>query len=97
MPVNNNNNNNNPQQEEMNDEIKKYLDSRYISVSEAFWRIFEFELSHRSPSVTRLPVHEPNQQTVVFLPGLAEQAAQEAKPSELMAYFNQVSGRISIS
>ena len=74
-----------------NDEIKKYLGSRYISASEAFWRIFEFDLSYRSPSVTRLPFHEPQQQNVVFHQGLAEQAMEGSKPSELMAYFNQVS------
>ncbi len=74
----------------INDEIKRYVDCRYISSSEAIWRILEYELSYRSPSITRLSVHEPNHQRVVFLTGQAEQATATAKPTELMAYLNQV-------
>ena len=36
------------------DEIKQYLDGRYISSIEAAWRIFEFEITHRYPSVEML-------------------------------------------
>jgi hypothetical protein len=47
-------------------EIKEYLDSRYISASESCWRIFEFNMHKEVPSVTRLPVHLKNQQLVYF-------------------------------
>ena len=33
------------------DEIKQYLDTRYISAAEAAWRIFEFSLHKRVPPV----------------------------------------------
>ncbi|CAG8781230.1 2621_t:CDS:1, partial [Rhizophagus irregularis] len=33
------------------DEIKMYLDARYISSSEAIWRIFHYRMHGRSPSV----------------------------------------------
>jgi len=36
------------------DEIKQYLDGRYISSIEVAWRIFEFEITHRYPSVEML-------------------------------------------
>ena len=51
------------------DEIKSYLDARYVSASEACWRLFKFSLQERSHKVERLPVHLPNQQTIIFEEG----------------------------
>jgi hypothetical protein len=48
------------------DEIKKYLDCRYVSASEAMWRIFKFDMHERFPTVERLQYHLPNQQMVLF-------------------------------
>ncbi len=48
------------------DEIKKYLDCRYVSTSEAAWRIFKFDMHERFPTVERLQYHLPNQQMVLF-------------------------------
>jgi hypothetical protein len=48
------------------DEIKKYLDCRYVSASEATWRIFKFNMHERFPAVERLQYHLPNQQMVLF-------------------------------
>ena len=48
------------------DEIKNYQDGRYVSASEACWRIFRFEISCMSHTICRLPVHLPNQQYVAF-------------------------------
>lgn len=48
------------------DEIKTYLDCRYISATEACWRIFQFDINHRHPSVERLPFHLPGEHTVIF-------------------------------
>ncbi len=47
-------------------EIKKYLDSHYVSASEAAWRIFKFDMHERFPTVERLQYHLPNQQMVLF-------------------------------
>ena len=49
-----------------NDEITKYLDARYVSAIESCWRLFNFGLQERSHKVERLPVHLPNQQSVIF-------------------------------
>ncbi|GJV93168.1 DNA helicase [Tanacetum coccineum] len=48
------------------DEIKNYLDARYVSPHEACWRIFEFEIHYREPAVQILAVHLQNMQRVVF-------------------------------
>ena len=48
------------------DEIKMYLDARYISSSESIWRIFHYKMHGRTPNVQRLAIHLPNHQTVTF-------------------------------
>ncbi len=49
------------------DEIKKYLDCRYVFASEAAWRIFKFDMHERFRIVERLQYHLPNQQMVLFV------------------------------
>ena len=44
-------------------EIADYLDARYVSAPEGVWRIFQFKMHHRYPTVQRLQIHLPNQQT----------------------------------
>ncbi|KAI5383244.1 hypothetical protein KIW84_070594 [Lathyrus oleraceus] len=39
------------------DEIKQYIDCRYVSPSEASWRIFSFPIHGRKPAVERLYFH----------------------------------------
>ncbi len=48
------------------DEIKKYLNCRYISTSKATWHIFKFDMHERFPAIDRLQYHLPNQQMVLF-------------------------------
>ncbi|GJW22091.1 hypothetical protein Tco_0032713 [Tanacetum coccineum] len=48
------------------DEIKNFLDARYISPYEACWGIFEFEIHYREPAVQILAVHLQNMQRVIF-------------------------------
>src|SRR6266496_5578491 len=47
-------------------EIADYLDARYVSAPEGIWRIFQFKMHHRKPTIQRLQIHLPNQQTVTF-------------------------------
>jgi hypothetical protein len=42
------------------DEIKKYLDCRYVSASETVWHIFKFDMHERFPTVECLQYHLPN-------------------------------------
>ncbi|CAN1256871.1 ATP-dependent DNA helicase PIF1 [Linum perenne] len=51
------------------DEIAEYLDCRSISSYEASWRLFQFPIHERTPSVFRLDVHLPGQQTVTWHAG----------------------------
>jgi hypothetical protein len=48
------------------DEIKKYLNCRYVSASKAAWRIFKFDMHEWFPTIERLQYHLPNQQMVLF-------------------------------
>jgi ATP-dependent DNA helicase PIF1 len=48
------------------DEIKKFIEARYISASEASWRLFGCKTHDHKPVVYRLAVHLENMQTVCF-------------------------------
>src|SRR6266540_6473208 len=48
------------------DEITNYLNARYVSAIESYWRMFNFKMQKRSHKVERLPVHEENKQKVIF-------------------------------
>lgn len=72
------------------DEIKNYLDGRYVCASEAAWRIFGFDIHHRWPSVDRLPLHLPGEKQINFqstsdLQKVVDKA--NSKISKLEAWF----------
>ena len=48
------------------DEIKQFIDGRYISVAEAAWRIFHYNLHKEVPNVTRLQVHLPGEHMILY-------------------------------
>ncbi|CAJ2651910.1 unnamed protein product [Trifolium pratense] len=48
------------------DEIKKYYECRYLSPSEAVWRLFKFDIHQKFPAAIRLSIHLQNQQCVKF-------------------------------
>lgn len=50
------------------DEIKRWIDGRYILAPDAMWRIFHFPIHEIVPNVVRLQVHLPNHHMVVFNP-----------------------------
>ncbi|KAH1254932.1 ATP-dependent DNA helicase PIF1 [Glycine max] len=51
---------------QVHDEIKHYLDCRYVSAPEACWKIFAFPMHGRAPAVERLYFHLENQQPVYW-------------------------------
>ena len=72
------------------DEIKRYIDARWVTPPEAMWRIFGFNLSESSPSVLQLPLHLPNMNSVTFKAGedLTDVVARDtASKSMLTEYF----------
>ena len=48
------------------DEIQEYFNCRYVSASEASWRILGFDIHYQTPSVERLSFHLLGEHTVVF-------------------------------
>jgi PIF1-like helicase/Helicase len=71
------------------DEIKSYLEGRYISASEACWRLFKFPLHSEKPSVRRLMYHLPNWQSVLFEENetVAQIIARGAPRTQFLAWF----------
>ena len=68
------------------DEIQDYLKAKYLSASEAVWRIFGFHVNYRDPSVTPLPIHLPSREFVIFQEG-NEQVAAATSVSKLQRYL----------
>ncbi len=62
--------------EQDKDEIRNYLDARYIGASEAVYCIFKFDLSDKYPAVERLLVQLPHEQLIYYDP-TDEKAARE--------------------
>ena len=72
------------------DEVKEYLDARYIGAVESCWHMNEFSMHGEYPPVYRLPVHLEDEQTVYFNPDddineVVERGA--SKVTRLTAWF----------
>jgi hypothetical protein len=48
------------------DEIKEYLECRYICEQDAIWRLLGYDIHHHWPAVERLPVHLPLQNIITL-------------------------------
>lgn len=82
-------------QEEPIDEIKRYYDCRYLSPSEAAWRIYAFDIHQKFSAVIRLGVHLENQQSINFKENQNLQRVvdyHEMAPTMFLAWFraNQI-------
>ena len=73
-------------------EIQQFIDSRYVGACEAAWRILQFEMSGRFPSVMRLQLHEENAHQVLYQEGEEMQATVRGHTARttLTAYFECV-------
>ena len=47
-------------------EINNYLECRYVALNDAAWRLLQYDIHYSDPSVERLPVHLPLENSVVF-------------------------------
>ena len=54
---------------------------RYISASEAFWRIYDFPIHDRYPPVMKLPCHLEDEQIVLFDEDKASDAVNAGPPT----------------
>src|SRR5207237_7904031 len=70
-------------------EIKTYLDARYVTAPEATWRLFKKKMTDKSHTVYRLPVHLPNQQNIYFKDGEEYEAFLDVtnQRTKLTAWF----------
>jgi hypothetical protein len=67
------------------DEVRQYLNSRYISAPEGMWRILQNELHSQVPAVLALPVHLENQHNITYDPNLdAETLRQQTENATTM-------------
>ncbi|XP_038716065.1 uncharacterized protein LOC120009516 [Tripterygium wilfordii] len=51
---------------EIVDEIRNYVDCRYLTAYESSWRIFEYHIHYKFPTVERLTIHMPLMNNIVF-------------------------------
>ena len=72
------------------DEVKNYIDSRYVGPVEAAYRILSKELQDESHSIVRLPIHLPNEQRI-YIPENPDEATiainMDNSSSMLLDYF----------
>ena len=72
------------------DEVKQYLDCRWLAAGESNWRIFAYRIHNEQPPIQCLPVHLPDQQLIFFDPeqnanAIIEQAGLQT--TKLLAFF----------
>ena len=70
------------------DEIKDYIEARYLSAHEAAWRILGFHITSKTPSVSCLPIHLPEQNVAKYT---GSGTASTSTTSLLIRYFNRPS------
>ena len=73
---------------EKRDEIKKFVNSRFITASGSMWRFFKFNVHGRDPSVQCLAVHEEDKQTVVFKEDRPLEGLQMKRKTTLLSWFD---------
>ncbi|XP_074371063.1 uncharacterized protein LOC141712141 [Apium graveolens] len=72
------------------DEVRHFLDGRYVCASEASWRLLGYDIHYRYPSVERLPVHIEGGKNITFnINDTLEEVANKAsnRKSKLEAWF----------
>ncbi|XP_074363229.1 uncharacterized protein LOC141703685 [Apium graveolens] len=72
------------------DEVRHFLDGRYVCASEAAWRLLGYDIHYRYPSVERLPDHVEGGKNVTFnVNDTLEEVANKAsnRKSKLEAWF----------
>ena len=70
------------------DEIKSYVNGRYISGSESDWKIRQYPISYMYPSVQMLQFHLPEEQQIIFKEGDdLQQKARRAERTMLTEFF----------
>ena len=75
-------------QPQTRNEVKEYQDLKSFGASEATWRLFEFPMSKRYPSVQKLPIHLKKEQPVYFHEDQSIiEALERSETTELTEFF----------
>jgi len=61
-----------------------FVDARYMSAMEAFFRLLEFNLYAKSHFIYRLQIHDQFRQMVIFVQGQEQEAADAAQDKDTM-------------
>ena len=71
------------------DEIKEYMEARYICPPEAAWRLLKYPLHSNSHAIVRLKFHLPNDNTVFFNENdeINEESLHRLAQTQLTAFF----------
>ena len=79
------------------DEIKQYLNSRFVSAPEAHHRLYGFGLHEEVPKVQRLSIHLEDEQHILFDPnaGNMDCALERSKKTQLLQFFKANQKNIS--
>jgi hypothetical protein len=74
----------------IHDEVKKFVDGRYISAPDGCWKIFRLPIQEKSHSIVHLPVHLEGKEVVYWEEGMDEDKIREAmeKKKMLEAFLN---------
>jgi hypothetical protein len=76
-----------PNGQEALDEIETYANARYVSASEAVWRLCEFNILTKYPPVEKLPLHLEDEQQILFDPENAQETLQRGIPETKLTSF----------
>lgn len=68
------------------DEIREYINGRFLPSTEAAWRLLGFNITSKEPSVEVLPVHLPGQNFAQFAQG---NSGEVSTTSLLIRYSNR--------
>ena len=69
------------------DEIKQYINTRYVCPPEAMHRLYEYKMSELSHWINRLAVYIENEQNVFFREGCEDEINTRNVDTTLMAWF----------
>ena len=68
-------------------EVKDYIDCRYLSAPECVWRLNKFPMHSKSHTVYRMHIHLENQHQVIFREGEEIRAVERVGTSKLLQWF----------
>ncbi len=72
------------------DEIMNFVNCRYVSAYEAYWRICGNKIMYTYPNVMKLQLHLENEQYVYYKAGQERQVLERNNITTLIAYFAAV-------